>query len=187
MKKYLQNRKTSEVICDNCGKTCIKPNSEIIRSKKLSRKLYCSRQCSGKAVGTTHLNDIPKYDISKHSDNRSDNLTPFRYYLRNSKNRFKEFDLTLEDLKDIWDNQKGKCPYTGYDMLLNTYNARYKNNMLVASLDRIDSSKGYVKDNVEFVCVAINYLKNTFSKEDTTSFLYNLDFSKDRTISSSDC
>ena len=32
-----------------------------------------------------------------------------------------------------------------------------------ASLDRIDSSKGYVKGNVQFIVAPINYMKNTLS------------------------
>ena len=40
-----------------------------------------------------------------------------------------------------------------------------------ASLDRIDSSKGYTKDNVEFVSTSINYMKNSMSKEDTLELI----------------
>jgi len=29
-----------------------------------------------------------------------------------------------------------------------------------ASLDRIDNEKGYIKGNVRFVCLGINYMKN---------------------------
>lgn len=39
-----------------------------------------------------------------------------------------------------------------------------------ASLDRIDSSKGYIEGNVEFVCLAVNYAKNGFSKEQMIEF-----------------
>lgn len=39
-----------------------------------------------------------------------------------------------------------------------------------ASLDRIDSSRGYVKGNVEFVCLAVNFAKSTFSKEQMLEF-----------------
>lgn len=39
-----------------------------------------------------------------------------------------------------------------------------------ASLDRIDSSKGYVKGNVEFVCLLINMAKNSYSKKEVSSF-----------------
>jgi hypothetical protein len=39
------------------------------------------------------------------------------------------------------------------------------------SLDRIDSSKGYIEGNVEFVCVSINYAKNGFSKQQMIDFI----------------
>jgi hypothetical protein len=42
---------------------------------------------------------------------------------------------------------------------------------ILASLDRIDSSKGYIEGNIEFVCLAINYAKNGFSKEETQNFI----------------
>ena len=39
-----------------------------------------------------------------------------------------------------------------------------------ASLDRIDSEKGYVKENVRFVAVIANFSKNKFSDEDVIDF-----------------
>ena len=40
-----------------------------------------------------------------------------------------------------------------------------------ASLDRIDSSKGYFKNNIEFVCMAINFTKRDRTKEEMKSFI----------------
>jgi len=40
-----------------------------------------------------------------------------------------------------------------------------------ASLDRIDSSKGYIQGNVQFVAYGINLAKNNFSDADVISFL----------------
>ena len=156
MKKYLNNRKTTEITCDLCGEPCIKPNSEIIRSTKLNRKLFCSIKCC--------------------NENKKSMLTPFRYYIKNSSKRSKLFTITLQDLKDQWDYQKGICPYTGYPMILNSLNPDLKslNRMYLASLDRIDSNLGYTKNNIEFVCLPINYLKHQFSKVDTNNFLKNL-------------
>ena len=45
---------------------------------------------------------------------------------------------------------------------------------LAASLDRIDSSKPYQIDNVEFVCLCVNFAKNDFPKEDVVAFFKNL-------------
>lgn len=41
-----------------------------------------------------------------------------------------------------------------------------------ASLDRIDSDKGYTKDNVEWICLFVNLGKNEYSKEEVKEFFY---------------
>lgn len=58
-----------------------------------------------------------------------------------------------------------------------------------ASLDRIDSSKGYIKGNVQFVSLPINYMKSTKSDIEIRQFLkqissYTSHFCEDETISS---
>ena len=39
-----------------------------------------------------------------------------------------------------------------------------------ASIDRIDPSKGYSPDNIEFVCLAVNYAKNGYGKDEMMKF-----------------
>jgi hypothetical protein len=39
-----------------------------------------------------------------------------------------------------------------------------------ASVDRIDSSKGYTKDNIQFVCFMANIAKNKFSCDELINF-----------------
>lgn len=39
-----------------------------------------------------------------------------------------------------------------------------------ASLDRKDPARGYVPDNVQFVCLIANYAKNAFSDEELVLF-----------------
>lgn len=182
MKKYLINRKVSEIECFQCKQKCLKPITEINRNIKLNRKLFCSRKCSI-VYGNINFSNRLRYDISKHSDNRKSNK--FSIYLKNVKNRHKDFSLELTDLENQWNLQKGICPYSGISMILKT-NKKSKAILNQASLDRIDSSKGYIKNNIEFVCLGINYLKSTFTKLEVLEFLnnFNLDFSKDRTISS---
>lgn len=46
-----------------------------------------------------------------------------------------------------------------------------KNRLFQASVDRIDSNKPYSVDNIEIVCLGINYLKNTMSRQDVLEFL----------------
>lgn len=177
MKKYKIGRKLTKVSCDCCGKIHTKPTSEYKRNKKLNRNNYCSRKCAGKSVNNlNHLKKVRNngmYDISQHSDNQKDEYSPFRTYIRNVKRRFKTINIDVQYLKKQWEIQQGICPYTGFKLILKTYNKTQKIPYhLQASLDRIDNSKGYVKGNVEFVSLPINYFKaDKLSKKETLVIL----------------
>jgi hypothetical protein len=64
------------------------------------------------------------------------------------------FDFLLKLLKE----SEYKCAVTGLEMNLKT-DSRKKANLFKCSLDRIDSTKGYTEDNVQFVCWAVNQMK----------------------------
>lgn len=80
-------------------------------------------------------------------------------------------NLDLPYLKALWEEQKGICPYTKLPMILSPcrYQKEFKPDC--ASLDRIDITKGYVKGNVRFVCLSINYARNRFKESDFIDFL----------------
>jgi hypothetical protein len=69
-----------------------------------------------------------------------------------------EFDLTKEFLEELLDCSEMKCSVTGLKMNLECH-SRKKANPFKCSIDRIDSSKGYIQDNVRFVCWAVNQMK----------------------------
>lgn len=197
IKKYKVGRKLTEFRCDHCGKLETKPTSEYNRNIRLGKRNFCSRSC---AASFNNKNRSKKQSLHSNSeenkshlksicDNKKDEYTLFRYTLRNAKKRFKKFNLTLECLKSLWEEQKGICPYSKVSLVLPTYKDTVKDIRYRASLDRIDSSKGYIKGNVQFISTSINYLKGEMSHEDTIEFLQiistNLSFDKDQTISSS--
>ena len=72
-----------------------------------------------------------------------------------------------QDLKQQWEKQKGKCIYSGIDLELSKHNKIVKNPITSASLDRIDSSKGYIKGNIQFVSRSINYMKGEMNHKET--------------------
>lgn len=194
----MQNRRLVTFICDNCGKEAQKPLSEYNRNIKLGRKNFCCRACSA-TYRCNLYKDTPteaqlqaQQNIKNYAGSHKDEWTPFRYSLRNAKKRFKEFNLTLEDLKQVWEQQNGICPYTGLKLYLPTWNKKGSCEQLWcrASLDRIDSSKGYVVGNVQFVSTPINFMKSTMSDLETKQYLklissYTSHFCEDETISSS--
>lgn len=155
--------------CYVCGKEFFRRKTEAKRSEKLGRRNFCSRSCCGTAsIGNI---TIP-FDIRQIAAERIDEFSPFRSYLRAAYRRNKGCDITLEYLKELWDKQEGKCPYTGWDLLIAPTSGYCKMPRLPnrASLDRIDSSKGYLQGNVEFVSLIAQYAKNSFDREQVFEF-----------------
>lgn len=73
-----------------------------------------------------------------------------------------EFSITKKDLKDLYDKQNGLCNISKIKMTYTTFERRKPFNI---SLDRIDSTKGYTKDNIQLVCMAVNQLKSDFDMD----------------------
>jgi len=152
--------------CENCDKDFERDSREIKRSLKKGRKQFCSRQCAGK---NRHDQLDPykgKFDLTKYAGNRKDKYSGFREHVRRIKNREKEISIDIDYLLEVWENQNGICPYTGISLVHPSFkniNCKIK----TASLDRINSSKGYIKDNLQFVSIAINNMKSSMSHEQT--------------------
>lgn len=158
--------KTTECTCQLCGIKFNKPTNEYNRIIKFNKKTFCSRKCAGinnSGNFGDKANRIPP--INKYKAN------PFKYYLRGASKRFKECNLDLEYLEQLWNTQQGICPYIKTKLVLNNHSKRDLDFRFTASLDRIDSSIGYIKGNVQFISTAINYMKNTMSHNQTIEFL----------------
>lgn len=191
IKKYMQGRKLVTYTCEYCKKEAQKPLSEYNRNAKLGRKNFCCRSCAIKYANKNKLHkftDKCKEHLLSICNNRKDEFTEFRYTFRNIRRRNKESNIDLEYLKQLWESQNGICPYTGIKLKLPTYN-NYDFYFNCASLDRIDSSKGYIKGNVQFIALPINLMKSTKSDTEIKQFLkqisfYTSHFCEDETISS---
>lgn len=81
-----------------------------------------------------------------------------------AKSRGFEYNLSNEYLWNLFIKQDRKCALTGYDIKFTANYKNFKNNQ-TASLDRIDSTKGYVEGNVQWVHKDINKLKWDWSLE----------------------
>ena len=67
-----------------------------------------------------------------------------------------DFAIDMPYLWDLYEKQDGKCNYTGLPI---TFRAN------TASLDRIDSSKGYIKGNVQWVHKDVNMMKRHYTED----------------------
>ena len=81
----------------------------------------------------------------------------------------KLFNITVDDLFDIADQQDWRCALTDEPLEFTRGGEYFGNkwaNPRSCSIDRIDSSKGYIKGNIQLVLWAINYMKAHLSNDE---------------------
>jgi glycerol-3-phosphate dehydrogenase len=162
-----------QLTCDGCGIVFQKEKNEYNRRiKRGSSRFFCTSACAGKVTGGwSKVRESLKengnlYDISSHANNKVDLYTPFKPHFRRIKRRRHDHDITLQDLKDQWEVQLGKCAYSKVSLISDKLNRKHNiSPVYLASLDRIDSTKGYLKGNIQWVSVSMNYAKNNMSHE----------------------
>jgi hypothetical protein len=80
---------------------------------------------------------------------------------KQAETRGLEFDIGLQYAWGLFQEQNGCCALTGIPLTLEKFNQ-------TASLDRIDSSRGYVEGNVHWVYRSVNIMRNAYSIEHFT-------------------
>lgn len=177
--------------CETCGKECSRKASVFRKSKRS----FCSRECADIARRGCDIIECPTCNkMFKQKKTKQiycsllctppikqiDEYSPFLTHMGGAIKRMKkrnmedQLDFDKVFLKELWERQEGKCAITGIRMMLekdaSSRRAREKKPHK-ASLDRIDSSKPYTKDNVQFICMCVNYMKNTFQNDEIVEFI----------------
>lgn len=92
--------------------------------------------------------------------------------LRTSKSSAKARNLqhliTVEDVLSLWENQDGKCYWLDVPLSEDELPDRHP---LKPSIDRLDNSKGYIKDNVVITSTFANLGRSNTTVEDFSEFL----------------
>lgn len=110
---------------------------------------------------------------------RNDEYTEFREHLRRINSRCKRnkiyTNVSLQDLKDIWEAQDGVCPYTSIKLKNPSWN-RKRDSLEIpkherASIDRINPELGYVRGNIQFVSMLINFAKWSLTDKEMHDFI----------------
>lgn len=141
-----------KVQCD-CGHIYHTGHSTFSRKDRLP---YCT-QCFNTYTKKPKRSTMYSEHISK---------SIFIRICRSAKLRGIKFDLLPNDLEEYILNQKFKCALSGIDINITKSFATKENRILnTASLDRIDSSKGYIKGNVQWVHKDINVMKLDLTQE----------------------
>jgi len=154
------------VQCKNCLSSFEKELRYVKAAEKKGRDNFCTLSCN-----TSYRN---KTDSRfRHNENLKiggfkDEFSDFRFYLRKARTRKKNNNLTLQDIKECWEKQKGLCAFTNLPIKLN---GQHQNQFECASLDRIDSDKPYEVGNIQFVALPLNYAKNNSKNAEFIEFL----------------
>jgi hypothetical protein len=76
-----------------------------------------------------------------------------------------KWSLTSEHLWNLFLKQERKCALSGVEIYFSKRCKPTKDDPQTASLDRIDSSKGYIRGNVQWVHKYVNNMKMSLSEE----------------------
>lgn len=161
------NRKMLVILCPDCGKD-YKIRKTAYRDPRTCR--VCRFKASNRASLGAHRG---VGDLSK---------TFYNYFRHTAKKRGIDWGVSIEHLWELAVKQEFKCQMTGLDIVFPTITDAHGNyscdekaltkirlgsgKVNVASLDRIDSYKGYIEGNVQWVCKWINIMKNGLENEE---------------------
>lgn len=136
----------------------IDKNINILSIKKKSKNIGISSNTLNKY--------IKKYNLTKrlyHSGPKYKSIPAYYWYnlRKNAQTRKLIFDISPEDVWCILEKQKFKCALSGLPI-----DFKLQRTKSTASVDRIDSSIGYIKSNIQIVHKKINKMKNNLSDKD---------------------
>jgi ribosomal protein L24E len=167
-----------ELVCGWCQKPFSKARREYNRRiRNGATVFFCSNTCGA----YFSLQEKPRtHKPAPYSYLQKDEFIHFRWFVNRARYRTRRgaqkdwapTDLTLQYLKEVWEEQRGTCPITGWKLVLPVSGTRgFESTAPInASLDRIDNAFGYVKGNVRFIALIANLARAQFSDEELMFF-----------------
>ena len=147
-------------ICKTCKQEKLLTDFTKSKQTKTGYRVICKkcRNAYAKEYVTKNKEHFRTYHKKYREVNgRSDcnNLRSRLKALINGAQSRKNFDFSIDVdfLETLWKNQNGLCVYTKLPLTIKP------NQFNTISIDRIDSTKGYTKENTQFICRAVNEMK----------------------------
>lgn len=129
-----------------CGKISVIDATDLYKKKRKG-----CLECSGKKRRMSE-------DIL--SDTKWKHILGHRF----RKTKILDIGISKEEAYDLFLKQNKKCAISGVEIKFINYHKT--SNETTASLDRIDSNKGYIKGNIQWVHKTINNMKQALSDEE---------------------
>lgn len=157
-------------VCKTCGKRLLLNTSNFDRERGgLRKQFYFRRECKRcsyafKSLKATESSSPEAYLWSK-------------WYALSRRRRSRGIEVCpslagregLSYLMDLWSAQRGLCALTGMPMTwgrVKRGDIKAEGYGRVVGIDRIDSSVGYVRGNLQLVCGQVNYMRGGLSEDD---------------------
>jgi hypothetical protein len=97
---------------------------------------------------------------------------PFYVMLKQAESKLKrgsrvlEFNVSVDYITKLFYEQKGQCALSGREISLAKEHFWHKNGGTTASLDRINSSKGYIEGNLQWVHKDFQFMKSDLGQQE---------------------
>jgi len=173
----LRGKKTENLAGKCFGKWTVLKRDNEYKCNDYNAYWLCRCECGlEKPVNGSHLRLGKSLSCRKCSEQKNKNRVPSRMFSRIKQ--CKKFDVCLGNTNDeikkflynLFEKQKGLCALSGFPIVFANTIKGDMYGETTASLDRIDSLKGYTKDNVQWVHKWINFMKQDFKQEDFINF-----------------
>jgi hypothetical protein len=152
-----------------CQCVCGKPTTKIKEYLDKKIKNNDNTGCSCGCISLNKINIGPLHPLWQGQGLISQHV--FKTIIENAKKRSLEFDITIEYIWNLYLKQDKKCAISGLPIEFASC-SKSKSKFQTASLDRIDSSKGYVKNNVQWVHKTVNKIKQDLMQIEFVNLCY---------------
>lgn len=154
--------------CSDCHQNKFDTSFRDILKGKVSFRSICA-ECLYKKRKEKYGNKFKSYRDRQHFIEKTTLSGRANLLFNRCKRRARvdsiELDISKEDIIQALSSEK--CEITGIPFVLeNSLMHPYS-----PSIDRILNEKGYVKGNIQAVCMIYNYCKNQFKEEDVDDFI----------------
>ena len=130
--------------CKNCKRDL--PEDQFEKFNKGGERAICNA-CKASARNKTYSASYEHY------------LRRLCSKLKYSRKETHDWQLTPEDLIELWEQQSGKCALSGVNMTHHVDGSGHKE--FNASIDRINTDSGYCPQNIQLVAYRINIMRHT--------------------------
>jgi len=167
---FLGKKRGDYTIVEYLGKNEWGTRQWRCRCKCGTERIFLSGQLSDQDSGRMRCMNCCSEDLE--ISHRVTDQVPKRFWSRllsTAQARDIQLDVTIEYLFSLYEEQGKACALSGVPIYFSSLGSKH-NRYTTASLDRINSDRGYVVGNVQWVHKIVNFMKGSLGQDDFVSW-----------------